>query len=163
MLDQQKSPTFVPTRRQRWLRRAFYLMTLYPPYLGAGIRIRHVARDLRRFEVTMQLRFWNRNYFGTHFGGSLYSLCDPFYALILAEALGPRYEVWDKAAEVRFKRPGRGRVHATFEVSDEELERVRADAEADGVCEPRFTAIVRDEKEQVVAEVEKLLWVRAKS
>jgi acyl-coenzyme A thioesterase PaaI-like protein len=150
-------------RRRRWFRRKlFWLLNLYPPYLGAGVRVTHISPDLRRFDVTMPLRFYNRNYVGTHFGGSLYSMCDPFYMLIVFEALGDGYVVWDKAASIRFVRPGRGRVRARFEVADEEIERIRREVAAKGVCEPTFTAEVLDSRDRVVATVEKLLYVRRK-
>ena len=91
--------------RSRKLRRG---INLYPPYLGASVRVTYLSDDFRRVEVEMPLRFYNRNYFGTHFGGSLYSMCDPFYVLMLANILGPDYIVWDKAANIRFKKPGKG-------------------------------------------------------
>ena len=134
------------------------LLNLYPPYLGAGVRVRPSA-DLRTFEVRMKIRFWNRNYVGTHFGGSLYTMCDPFLMLILMEALGRDYVVWDKAATIRFRRPGRGTVRARFHIPEERLAAIRAEADAAGRAEPRFTAEVRDREGEVVAEVEKLLSV----
>lgn len=54
---------------------------------------------------------------GTHFGGSLYAMCDPFYMWILMENLGKDFIVWDKAATIRFKKPGTGTVNAEFEIS----------------------------------------------
>lgn len=144
--------------RKRWLLR---LLNLYPPYLGAGVRVR-TSPDLRTFEVRMPLRFWNRNYVGTHFGGSLYTMCDPFYMLILLDALGPAYLVWDKEATIRFRRPGRGTVRATFHVSEEQIAGIRAAADRDGKVEPRFTVQVLDDAGEVVAEVEKLLWIKRK-
>jgi acyl-coenzyme A thioesterase PaaI-like protein len=149
-----------PRRRsRRWLIR---WMNLFPPYVGAGIRVRPNA-DLSAFDVRMKLRWWNRNYVGTHFGGSLYSLCDPFFMLILFEALGPGYVVWDKAATIRFRRPGRGTVHARFEIGPEQVAEIRAAADRDGKVEPTFVAEVRDDEGQVIAEVEKLLYVRRKA
>ena len=73
-------------------------MSIYPPYAGAVVRVRRLAGDPPGFEARMPLRFWNANYYGTHFGGSLYSMCDPFFVLILAPALGEGYAVWDKVA-----------------------------------------------------------------
>jgi acyl-coenzyme A thioesterase PaaI-like protein len=137
------------------------LMSLYPPYLGAGIRVR-VADDLRTFETRMRLTFWNRNYVGTHFGGSLYTMCDPFFMLILVEALGRQYIVWDKAAAIRFRRPGKGTVRATFHIPQERVDEIRAAADRDGKTEPVFQVEVLDEQGEVVAEVEKLLYVRRK-
>jgi acyl-coenzyme A thioesterase PaaI-like protein len=146
-------------KRKRWL---FRLLSFYPPYLGAGVRVTHVAPDLSAVEVKMRLTFWNRNYVGTHFGGSLYSLADPFLMLILIEALGPGYIVWDKEATIRFKRPGRGTVHARFHIPPERVAEIRAADDAEGKTEPRFTVEVLSEEGQVVAEVEKLLYVRRK-
>jgi hypothetical protein len=89
-------------------------MSYWPPFFGAGIRIREISDDFTYVRVEMKLRFWNRNYVGTHFGGSLYSMVDPFYMLMLIENLGRDYIVWDKSASIRFLKPGRGRVSAEF-------------------------------------------------
>jgi hypothetical protein len=138
------------------------LLSLYPPYLGAGVRVR-VSRDLRTYEVRMKLRWWNRNYVRTQFGGSLYSMCDPFFMLILMEALGRDYVVWDKAATIRFRRPGRGTVKATFQIPQERIDEIRAAADAERKVEPVFMVEIVDEQGEVVAEVEKLLYVRRKT
>lgn len=139
-----------------WL---FRLLNLYPPYMGAGVRVK-TSPDLRTFEVRMRLRWWNRNFVGTHFGGSLYTMCDPFFMLILIGALGRGYVVWDKSATIRFRRPGRGTVAATFHIPQEKVDEIRAAADAEGKVEPVFRAEVVDEAGEVVAEVEKLLYVR---
>jgi acyl-coenzyme A thioesterase PaaI-like protein len=152
----------VPAKTAPLLRRLFFRwgLSLYPPYLGAGIRVTEVAPDLRAIEVKMGLHLWNRNYVGTQFGGSLYAMCDPFFMLILMQLLGPGYVVWDKAATVRFRRPGRGTVRARFEIPPEREEEIRRAADAGGKVEPVFTCEVRDERGEVVAEVEKVLYVR---
>jgi hypothetical protein len=141
-----------------WLLR---VMSFYPPYLGAGIRVK-ASPDLRTFEVRMKLHLWNRNYLGTQFGGSLYSMCDPFFVLILSTALGGRYVVWDKTATIRFRRPGRGTVTATFHIPQETVDEIRAAADDGGKVEPTFQVNLLDEQGEVVAEVEKLLYVRRK-
>jgi len=133
------------------------LLRFYPPYLGAGIRAR---RTQGGFEAWMPLTWYNRNYVGTHFGGSLYALCDPFFMLILIEKLGPGYVVWDKSATIHFRRPGRSTVRACFEIPEERVAEIRAAADRDGKCEPRFEAEVVDPAGEVVARVEKLLHVR---
>jgi acyl-coenzyme A thioesterase PaaI-like protein len=145
--------------RSKKLRRS---INLYPPYLGAGVRVTHIADDFRRVEVEMPLRFYNRNYFGTHFGGSLYSMCDPFYVLMLANILGPDYIVWDKAANIRFKKPGRGVMKATFELTGEKIAEIRVAAETQAKVEPLFHVLVKDEEGNVVAEVDKLLYIKKK-
>lgn len=137
------------------------VLNVYPPYLGAGVRVRELGA--LGYEASIALRPWNRNYHGTHFGGSLYSMCDPFFALIVIRGLGPGYVVWDKAASIRYRSPGRGRVHARFLVSAERLAEIRAEVDARGRAEPVFHTEVRGEDGAVVAEVEKRLHVsRAK-
>jgi len=94
--------------------------------MGAGIRVQRISPDFRRARVVMRLTWYNRNFVGTHFGGSLYGMCDPFYMLMLMHILGPReFWVWDLAASIRYKRPGKGDVYAEFDVSDELVEELR--------------------------------------
>jgi len=135
---------------------------MYPPYLGAGVRVTELADDFKTVRVEMPLRFYNRNYVGTHFGGSLYSMCDPFYMLMLINILGPEYIVWDKAATIRFKRPGKGVVKAVFQLSDEQIAAIKAAADTQGKVEPQFQVTVTDSDGNVVAEIDKLLYVRKK-
>ncbi len=138
------------------------LMRFYPPLAGAGIKVTRVADDFSFFEVSMRLRWWNRNYVGTHFGGSLYSMCDPFFMLILLERLGSDFIVWDKSASIRFRRPGKGTVSARFHISDERVEEIRQSVLEQGVVEPTFRTEVLGHEGKVVAEVEKRLYVRLK-
>ncbi len=140
--------------------RLFRLMGFYPPYLGAGVRVRDVATDLRSFTIEMPLRPWNRNYVGTHFGGSLFSLADPWFMLILVEHLGDGYVVWDKAASIRFVKPGRGTVRAHFEIPAERISEIRAEADRVGRAEPVFQVAITDAQGETVAEVEKRISVR---
>jgi hypothetical protein len=137
-------------------------LNLYPPFLGAGIRVRRISEDFRTVDVEMPLRFWNRNYVGTHFGGSLYSMCDPFFMVMLLENLGPDYIVWDKAATIRFKKPGKGLMKATFNLPPEKIEEIRSQAASQGKVEPQFQVVVTDAEGNVVAEVDKLLYVKKK-
>ena len=137
-------------------------INFYPPYLGAGVRVTSMSDDFRDIEVEMPLRFYNRNYVGTHFGGSLYSMVDPFYMLMLINILGPDYIVWDKAAAIRFKKPGKGIMKATFELTEAKITEIRAAAETQPKVEPQFQVLVRDEEGNVVAEVDKLLYVKKK-
>lgn len=138
------------------------LINYYPPYLGAGVRATRISADFREIDVEMRLRFWNKNYLGTHFGGSLYSMVDPFYVLMLSQNLGPEYEVWDKAATVRFLRPGRGLVKAEFRLAPEKIGRIREEAEATGRAEPAFTVRITDKEGMPVAEVDKIISVKRK-
>jgi acyl-coenzyme A thioesterase PaaI-like protein len=138
------------------------LLNFYPPFLGAGIHITYVSEDLLTVEARMKLHWWNRNAVGTHFGGSLYALCDPFYMLILMEQMGPNYIIWDKTATIRFKRPGRSTVTARFHISPQRVEDIRAEIDRIGRKDYTFHTQVFGPEGEVIAEVEKLVYVRRK-
>jgi len=141
-----------------WQRLRERLINFYPPLLGAGIRSQMVDENTVRVE--MKLTALNRNIVGVHFGGSLYAMCDPWFMLILMRLLGPDYIVWDKAASIQFLQPGRGKVTASFHISQERLDEIRQAAEEHSKTEPLFRVEVLDESGRAVARVEKLLYVR---
>jgi acyl-coenzyme A thioesterase PaaI-like protein len=138
------------------------IMNLWPPFLGAGIRVKRLTGNWREIDVEMKLRPWNANYVGTHYGGSLYSMADPFFMVMLIENLGKDYVVWDKSASIRFRRPGRGTVSASFRLTAEQIEEIKKALETQEKIERVFAVEVKDESGSVVAEVEKLLHVRRK-
>jgi len=131
--------------------------------LGAGIRVTRWDVDWRSVDVEMKLRRWNQNYVGTHYGGSLYSMTDPFYMVMLIGNLGREYVVWDKSASIRFRRPGRGTVRAEFRLAEGEIEEIRKALEKEEKIEREFAVQVKDESGAAVAEVKKLLHFRRKS
>ena len=141
-----------------WLRLRERLINFYPPLLGAGIRSRTI--DELTIHVEMKLTALNRNIVGVHFGGSLYAMCDPWFMLIMMRALGPNYLVWDKAASIKFVSPGRGTVKTVFQITRERVNEIRAAADRGEKIEPTFLVDVLGEQGQVVAHVEKLLYVR---
>ena len=136
------------------------LLNLWPPFLGAGIHITRLGPGWQEIDVEMKLRWWNRNYVGTHYGGSLYSMTDPFVMLMLIENLGKDYLVWDKSASIRFKKPGRGTVSATFRLSQQQISEIKQALNSQEKIEREFAVEVKDESGNVVAEVEKLLHIR---
>jgi hypothetical protein len=136
-------------------------INIWPPLAAAGIHVQWGA-DMKSANVEMKLKSWNQNFVGTHYGGSLYSMTDPFYMLLLIMNLGPEYVVWDKAAHIRFRRPGKGKVRAEFRLTDEQLEDIRQKVEVQPKYEPTFLVEVKDESGEVVAEVQKVLHIRKK-
>ncbi|MFZ0867987.1 MAG: DUF4442 domain-containing protein [Candidatus Sulfotelmatobacter sp.] len=147
------------TERSHALRR---WINFWPPFLGMGIRIHRIAPDMRAVDVEMKLHFWNANYVGTHFGGSLFAMTDPFYMLMAMANLGGDYIVWDKAATIRYKKPGRGTVRAQFRLSDSQIDDIREKLKMLPKYDPVFTVEVKDEAGVVIAEVEKVLHIRKK-
>nr|MBO2510555.1 tetrameric acyl-CoA thioesterase [Gammaproteobacteria bacterium] len=146
-------------RKARLLR---WAINLYPPYLGAGVRVRRISPDFRHVRVRMGLSWYNRNYVGTQFGGSLYSMTDPFFMLMLMHLLGRDYIVWDKAASIDFIAPGRGPVYADFRIDDELLAEIRVRTANGDKYLPELHAEVRDGEGTLVARVHKTLYVRLK-
>lgn len=140
-----------------------FLLTWYPPYLGTGIFVKHISEDFRHVQVEMKMHFYNRNYMGTHFGGSLYAMTDPFYALMLIQILGPAYTVWDKSANIEFVSPGRGKVTADFRLTDEIIADMRSRTENGEKYFPKMTVEVRDETDRLVARIHKTLYIRKKA
>jgi hypothetical protein len=130
--------------------------------MGAGIKARWLDKELRAVDVEMKLRIWNANYVGTHYGGSLYSMADPFYMLMLIQNLGREYIIWDKAATIRFRKPGKGTVKAEFRITEAQLDDIRTTLQTQEKYEPVFRVDIKDESGDVVAEVEKLIYIRKK-
>jgi hypothetical protein len=137
-------------------------MRWWPPFLGMGIRVRRMSEDMRETDVEMVQRFWNTNYVGVHFGGSLSAMTDPFYMLMLMENLGPNYIVWDKAGSIRYRKPAKGTVLAEFRLTQQQIDEVRRAAETQPKVEPVFNVQVKDSNGIVVCEVERTLHVRKK-
>lgn len=137
-------------------------MSLWPPFLGAGIRVKSVSKDLKELIVETKLRWWNRNYVKTQYGGTLFSMTDPFYMLLLLNALGREYIVWDKSASIRFKKPGKGTVRAHFQLTQEILNTITSRLETEEKMDIEFKIEVKDLKGEVIAEVSRLVYIRKK-
>ncbi len=136
------------------------MLNLYPPFFGTGIRVTEVADDFSSIQVEIKERFYNRNYVGVHFGGSLYSMCDPWYMLMLMKQLGTEYLVWDKGATIEFLKPGRGKIRAVFEIDPTTLHEIRSAVETQRKVDFTFQCQLQDEKGNVTARISKTLYVR---
>ncbi|MBL6449028.1 DUF4442 domain-containing protein [Fulvivirga sp. 29W222] len=138
------------------------LINWWPPILGTGINLKKVSKDMTTFVVIMKLRWYNRNLVGIHYGGSLYSMCDPWYMFILMANLGKEYVVLDKAAAIRYKKQGRGTLKCVFNISKNRIAEIREEIEGIGKKDYTFTCEVMDEEGEVVTEVDKVVYVRKK-
>lgn len=138
------------------------LINHYAPYWGAGIAIDKIDLDNYAIRVKMPLTRSNRNIVGTHFGGSLYSMVDPFYMLILMHHLGNKYIVWDKSASISFLSPGRSTVYADIRLSAEEISEIKQLTENYAPVYRTYTLNIVDDMGTRIAEVEKVLYIRRK-
>jgi acyl-coenzyme A thioesterase PaaI-like protein len=138
------------------------LMNIWPPFLFAGIRVLDIGEDWRSARVVLRKRWYNGNFVGTHFGGSLFAMTDPFWMILTMQCLGRDYIVWDKAAEIEFVAPGREDVQVEFRIDDAFLDEVRAGT-ANGEKLLRWCeSTVVTASGEVVARVRKQLYVRRK-
>lgn len=150
----RRSESFA-SRRFRW---AF---NLFPAFRGTGGRVTYIAHDFREVRVKVPLNWRTRNYVGSIFGGSLYSAVDPVYMIMLIKILGPGYTVWDKAATIRFQKPGRSTLYARFHLSEEEISTIRRLAEASPI-DRVYTVDLVDGDGVVHATVEKTIYIKKK-
>ena len=138
-------------------------MGWWPPFLGAGIRVRSLAGDFRDAVVELRFGLLNRNYVGTQFGGSLYTMTDPFFAIMLMHNLGGDYLVWDKSGSIEYVAPGRGAVRAHFALTGQRIAEIRSQAARGEKVLPEFQVEVRHvADDSLVALVRKTLYVRLK-
>lgn len=136
-------------------------MNLWPPFLFSGIRVRHIAPDYRLVEVELRQRFFNRNYVGTHFGGSLFAMTDPFPMLMVMNNLDRSFTVWDKAGHIDFLRPARGTVTARFTLEQSLIDEIRAALPNEGdKVTPQIAVDITDASGTIVARVTKTLHIR---
>ncbi len=133
---------------------------LFPAYRGTGARITYIAADWREVRVRLPLSWRTRNYVGTIFGGSLYGAVDPLYMIMLIKILGPAYTVWDKAATIRFRKPGRSTLFAHFLLEETEIREIRRLLDAGSPIDRVYTVDLADAAGVVHASVEKTIYVR---
>jgi len=146
---------------EKW--RAFVRRSIwiYPPFLFSGIRVKCLSKEPLVYRTSLKKRWWNQNAVGTHFGGSLFAMTDPFHMLILMEGLGPDFVVWDEASTIEYIKAGRGRVSAEFSIPPERVEEIRAEC-GDSAIHPQFLIELKDDEGILLARVTKTLYVRKK-
>jgi acyl-coenzyme A thioesterase PaaI-like protein len=146
-------PESLRTRLFRWG------FNLWPCYRGTGARVTFIASDWREVRVRLPLSWRTRNYVGTIFGGSLYAAVDPFYMIMLMKQLGPGYLVWDKAASVRFRKPGRTPLSAIFRMDEKELAEIRHLLLDQPKIDRTYSIQLVDAEGVVHAEVQKVIHI----
>lgn len=138
-------------------------LRVYPPYLGAGIWVKEIASDWSRAVVVLRTGLLNMNVNGTAFGGSLQSMTDAFFPLLLMPQLGGAHTVWDSASEVHFKRPGRKRVTGVFEMPADRVADIRQRAADGQSLREWFDVDLRNDDGELVAAVRRQVHVRRRT
>ncbi|MBO0938511.1 DUF4442 domain-containing protein [Fibrella sp. HMF5335] len=139
------------------------LMNWYPMYFGTGGKILFWSGDSREVHLRLRRNVWSYNYVGTIFGGSLFAASDPFYMLMLLQIMGPAYVVWDKAASIKFRKPGRNTLYAKFLLTDELIDGIKADIAISGQTERVLPLTWTDAEGVVHAQLERTLYIADKA
>jgi len=149
-------PESFATKIDRWK------FNFFPAYRGTGARVVYVSDDYREIRVKIPLSWRTRNYVGTIYGGSMYAGIDPIYMLMLLKNLGRGYVVWDKAAKIRFKRPGKETLFAEFCLTQEDLDEIRAMLETEKSIDRIYNVKLADKSGKIHAIIEKTLYITKK-
>ncbi len=147
-------PESFASRKLRWG------FNLVPAFRGTGARVTYIAEDFREARVRLPLSWRTRNYVGTTFGGSLYGAVDPMYMILLIKILGPGYTVWDKAATIRFLRPGRSTLYARFAIEEEEIATIKRLLETEPSVDRIYRVELADAAGLVHATAEKTIYIK---
>lgn len=140
-----------------------YFNYLFHCYRRTGVKILTLSEDFKFCQICIPLNWKTRGFFGTLFGGSIYGAVDPVLMVMFNMILGKNYVVWDKAATIRFLKPGKTDLFANFEISDEHIERVKAEVNENGKTEIEYVVAVQDNSGIDHAIIEKVLHIRGKS
>ena len=149
-------PESFASRVMRWK------FNLFPAYRGSGGRVTYIAGDFREVRIKLPLSLRTRNAVGTIYGGSMYGAVDPIYMIMLMRLLGRDYIVWDKSASIRFRKPGRNTLHATFRIDETELDAIRAATATGEPVDRTYNVELLDAAGVVHASIEKVIYVRRK-
>lgn len=148
-------PKFSPKTMQRF-------MPLWPPFLGAGIKVELVEEDGSRVVTSHTPRLLTKNIVSTAFGGTIQSMTDPFFMYMSMVRLGGAYNVWDVEANATFRKPGRGKIIADMRTDDETFDLIRERTADGGKYLHWFEVDVTDGEGDVVATVRRKVYFRKK-
>lgn len=149
---------FGPRRAARMWR----LLNMWPPLLFSGIRVVSWADDYTSVTIRLAKSRITSNNFGTQYGGSLYSMTDPFFAIMLMQQIGPGYTVWDQRGEIEYVAPGRTAVTTEMTMPADAVQSiVKAAASGEKVLR-WFECDIVDADGVTVARVRKQLYIRRK-
>jgi len=149
-----------PAWRARMVRLGF---NLHPAFRGTGGRVVHVARDLRHIRICLPLNWKTKNIVGSIYGGSLFAITDGAHPMMLMAALGDAYIVWDKAASIRYRKPGYTTLYADFLLPEEEILAIRGALAEYPELERTYTVELKDRDGTVHTVVERTVYIAEKN
>jgi acyl-coenzyme A thioesterase PaaI-like protein len=145
--------------RTKLMRLLFYI---HPAYHGTGGRVKYIAADWSEVKLVIPLNWRTRNYVGTIFGGSMYGAIDPMFMIMLIQRLGQDFVVWDKAATIQFKRPGKSKLFAHFLIPDEEVSYIHEELKNNRSVDRVYSVDLKDAEDNICANIQKTIYIRKK-
>ena len=139
-----------------------FFFNCFPCYRASGAKVLYIADDFRQVKIQIGLNWLTKNYVGTIFGGSMFAATDPMYMIMLIKNLGDDFIVWDKGASIKFLKPGKSDLYATFVLSDADLAEVRAGLVKSRKLEKTFAVDLVDREGTIYATIERLVYIRHK-
>ena len=154
-----------PTERQESVRTRLWRLwyNLHPAIRGTGSWLSFMSTDWHEAHLRLGLNLRTHNYVGTIFGGAMFAATDPLYMVMLIKILGSDYVVWDKAARIRFLRPGKERLIARFLLTPAQIDALRARIQAEGAVDETFTITWLDRSSKPVARIEKTIYLATRT
>ena len=141
-----------------------YGMNLSPMYRRTTAKVIYISEDFKEIKIKLPFSYKNANYVNTIFGGSMFSAVDPFPMTQLMNLIGDEYVVWDKAAEIFFRRPAKEDLFADFIYTDEEIDEIKKKAQEQDEFEIiKSTKLTNKDKSIVYCEVRKRVYIADKT
>jgi len=141
-----------------------YGFNLSPMYRRSTAKIIYVSKDLLEIKIKLPISYKNRNYVNSIFGGSMFAAVDPIPMVQLMNLIGDDFVVWDKSAQIFFKRPARENIYADFTYSLEEVDEIRSKVRLENEIEIiKTTSLTNRDKSIVYCEVKKTIYVADKA
>ena len=141
-----------------------YGFNLSPMYRRTSAKVVYISQDFLKIQIKLPFSYKNANYVNTIFGGSMFSAVDPFPMTQLMNLIGDDYVVWDKSAEIFFRRPAKEDLFADFIYTNEEIDEIKKKAqELDEFEIIKSTKLTNKDKSIVFCEVRKRVYIADKA
>ena len=136
---------------------------LHPAFRGTGGRVEHVASDLSHIRIRLPLTWRTRNIMGSIYGGALFAVTDGVHPMLLMVALGDRFVVWDRAASIRYRKPGLSTLYADFRLEEDEIWAIRTALEQAPELDRTYLVELKDVHGIVHTVVERTVYIADKN
>ena len=138
------------------------LLNTWPPLRKQGIQVTNINKSLTRMDVQLKSKWFNQSAAFAIFGGSLYTMTEPFYMLLFLGHIGNDHIVWDKSGLITFTSPARKTINVTFEITPAQIKDIVERCEDGAPILKTFNVDLIDTSGKLVAQVEKVVYIRKK-